>query len=323
MTMMDRVQAYLAVNNVEDQCLPWDILESTSNQSQERSVKLRAIEEYLGVFPDGTFVPLTLRQRLYFASPLIKLEYKICKVRKTTRQIISTIDALKPWEEDARNVCLIRYFVLECLSPFKRFTLKETNAKYDEYPKPKCSWQAYIAAWIFVTGTLLFFMYWIFAWGVYQGSATLAAWGAVFGTAAANDILLVQMTKIFILYYLPAKAMQSQLLRIRGVLADVAMKYINRHDSEYKIATKDIAIASDICVVQHMSAACRAARSPELKDSPSAWLLRQVENSEISYFSCILFNGDIDTHRKVNAALYIYYLTCLAYCQLCPPLFIT
>ena len=277
-TIIDRVQAYLAVNKLEDQCLPWELLKSTSNRSQERSVKLRAIEEYLGVFPDGTYVPLTLRQKLFFTLPLLKLEHKICKVRKITREIVTVIDALKPWEEDAKNVFLIRRFVLECLSPFKRFTLKQVNARYHEFPIEKCSWGMYIIAWIFITATLCFFMYWIFAWGVYQGDATLAAWGAVFGTNAANDILLVQMTKIFILYYLPGRAMQSQLLRIRGVLTDVAIKYINRHDSEHKKGEENI--ASEICVVQHMSAACRAARSYELKDLPSAWLLRQVKSNK-------------------------------------------
>ena len=273
-TMMDRVHSYLFISDMEDQCLPWEVLNSTDFRSKERSAKIKAIEEHLGVFPDGTHVPLTLRQKLYFKSPLLKLEYKIGKVRQSSEEIVSIIDTFKPWEEDAKNTRLIRHFILECLSPFKRFTLQVTNSRYDEFPATHCTWVAYISAWIFISTTLCFFMYWIFAWGVYQGDATLAAWGAIFGTGVGQDVLLIQVTKIFILYYLPAKAMQPQLLRIRGVLADVGINYINRQDIASGI--KETGNEGEICVVQHMSAACRAARSSELRDLPSAWLLRQV-----------------------------------------------
>ena len=272
--MMSRVQSYLRESDIEDQYLPWEPMQCTIHGSKERSAKVKAIEEHLGVFPDGTHVPLTLRQKLYFNSPLLKLKYKISKIRQESGKIVEIIDAFEKWEESVKNTRLIRYFILECLSPLKRYTLEVFSTNYDEYPNAKCSWRAYIIAWVFVTATLCFFMYWIFAWGVYQGDATLAAWGAVFGTSAANDILLVQMTKILILYYLPMKAMQSQLLRIRGVLADVAINYINRHDSEHEEVKAEN--ESEISVVQHMSAACRAARSPQLRDLSSAWLLRQV-----------------------------------------------
>ena len=112
-------------------------------------------------------------------------------------------------------------------------------------------------------------------------------WGKIYATTAATDILLVQVTKIYILYYLPSQAMQPQLIRIRKVLADISMSYINKDDvsdlyDKNKILSpigsfnfKD-ELRDEISVVQHMSAACRAAWSHELKDLPSAWLLRQV-----------------------------------------------
>ena len=294
MTMMDRVQSYLLASDMEDQCLPWEVLNSTDFISKERSAKIKAIEEHLGVFPDGTHVPLTLRQKLYFDSPLLKLEFKINKVRQASAEIVSIIDSFKPWEEDVKNTRLIRHFILECIAPFKRYTLEAFNTRYDQYPSARRTWVAYIFAWIFISTTLCFFMYWIFAWGVYQGDATLAAWGAIFGTGVGQDVLLVQVTKIFILYYLPAKAMQPQLLRIRRVLADVAMNYINRHDSTYgKIEGVD---GGEICVVQHMSAACRAARSSELRELPSAWLLRQVREDERSDIILTLLHDMLQSH---------------------------
>ena len=235
----------------------------------DREARVEAIEEHLGVFPDGTFIPLTLRQRLFFGSAMAKLEYKIEKVRLKSREIVAVIQSQEQGEDELKDILLIREFILECLSPFKRYTLKANNEAYSHVVTQRIPWSGYLLSWFFVSGCLLFFVYWIFAWGVYQGSVILSSWGAIFGTGAASDILLVQVTKIFILYYLPASAMQPQLLRIRSVLADISMNYINRSDGNPD--QRD-----DITVVQHISAACKAARSNELSSLPSAWLLRQV-----------------------------------------------
>ena len=47
-----------------------------------RHVQICAIEEFLGLYPDGTPVPLTLRQRLMFGDRRAKLEYKVLIVIK-------------------------------------------------------------------------------------------------------------------------------------------------------------------------------------------------------------------------------------------------
>jgi hypothetical protein len=69
--------------------------------------------------------------------------------------------------------------------------------------------------------------------------------------------------------------MQAQLLRIRAVLSDVSLNYINKSDPLYG-AVEPEEKEGDISVVQHMSAACKASRTPELMALPAAWLLRQV-----------------------------------------------
>jgi hypothetical protein len=274
------VHAFLFVGDVENCRLPWDSMTDT-RRLLDREARVEAIEEHLGVFPDGTFVPLTLRQRLFFGSAMAKLVYKIDKVRMKSREIVEMIESQEQGDDELKDILLIREFILECLSPFKRYTLKANNEAYSHIVTKRIPWSGYLISWFFVTGCLLFFIYWIFAWGVYQGSAILSAWGAIFGTGAASDILLVQVTKIFILYYLPASAMQPQLLRIRSVLADISMNYINRSDGNPD--QRD-----DITVVQHISAACKAARSNELIKLPSAWLLRQVLLGYISIICIII-----------------------------------
>jgi hypothetical protein len=274
LTIMERVHSFLFFSNENDKWLPWEVLKVTDIRSQVRIVKLEAIDEQLGIQPDGSFLPLTLRQRLVFKTPLKKLEYKLEKVRLKSKEIIEEIDSLKPWESDMKDKKLMRFFILECLGPFKRFTLEQSNRSYDSSTARRPSWTMYIISWIFVTSISCFYIYWILVWGLYNGEKTLAAWGIVYAMSAFHDILLVQVTKIFILYYLPAMAMQPQLLRIRKVLADICMAYVNRADPDgAENATDEV---DSLTVVQYMSATCRASRSQELRNLPASWLFRQV-----------------------------------------------
>ena len=274
--VLDRVHSFL-LTDVDDYdiALPWTGAISTDQAQCHRKATIDAFEEHLGIFSDGTFVPLTLKQRLFFGTPIAKLEYKIDKARKRTKEVVKAVESLQSVDDDGRDIALLREFILECLSPFKRYALRVNNSAYDEATIRRVSWPVYIVAWTFVTGSLLFFVYWIFAWGVFEGDTILASWGAIFGTGAASDILLVQITKVVLLHYLPAVAMQPQLLRIRSVLADISMSYINRYDpsAAEPVGAKGMEL---IKVIQHTSTACRASRSPELYALPAAQLLRQV-----------------------------------------------
>ena len=275
--ILNQVHSFLFVPDVDNYWLPWEALQGDENhKATERETKIKAIEDYIGVFPDGNFQPLTLRQRLFFSTPMKKFEYKLTKVRRKTRKIVSAVGTFHTWEEDMKDSKLIKYFILECLSPFKRHALEVNSRGYEAVSASKPSWAIYIFSWAFVISTIIFSIYWIFAWGVYEGSQILSEWGAVLGTSLAKDIFLIQVTKIFILYYLPAKAMQPQLLRIRQVLGDISTSLINREEDAAENKS-----AEDINVVQHMSAACRAARSKQLSMLSASMLLRQIDDNDM------------------------------------------
>jgi hypothetical protein len=280
-TIIERVRRFLLLPNINHCTLPWHLSTSTNRRLHERTAKIEAIEDHLGIFPNGTFVPLTLRQRMFFGSPLKKLEYKIKKIRCKASEVTEFVDSLGTQDEDGKDVALLREFILECLPPFKRYALEVNNRAYDEAEYRRVSWPVYVIAWVFISAVLLFFIYWIFAWGVYEGDSMLSTWGAIFGTGAATDIIFIQVTKIIVLNYLPGLAMQHQLIRIRSVLADILINYVSRNsnsDGDGKAQSKEDG-TDEISVVQYMSAACRAARSPDLCHLPAAWLLRQVSHT--------------------------------------------
>jgi hypothetical protein len=120
-----------------------------------------------------------------------------------------------------------RSFVVECLSPIRRIAF---NMNREEGLGGHPSKLIYIVSWIVITAALIFYLYWIFAWGVKNGGKTLKAWGSVLGVSEVQSIFLVGITKIYILQYLPTELMQPQLRLIRRVLTDVSLDYLNRHD---------------------------------------------------------------------------------------------
>ena len=134
---MDRARSYLAAANNADYPLPWSVSQITDIGGSDRAAKIKEIEEHLGFFPDGNLIPLTLRQKYMFKDSLSKLNYKVQKARRDCREIVEVIESFQPWEHDIKNTRLIRHFILECLSPFKRKTLqlineKQQNPRYDD-----------------------------------------------------------------------------------------------------------------------------------------------------------------------------------------------
>ena len=85
-----------------------------------REATTLAIEEFLGLYPDGTPVPLTLRQRVAFGDTRGKLEYKVIKSRSRAQEIVERVEEVEAYRIETRDVELVRAFILECISPFKR-----------------------------------------------------------------------------------------------------------------------------------------------------------------------------------------------------------
>ena len=310
-TIIERVRRFLLLSDINNYTLPWHLMTSTDSRVNERNAKIEAIEDHLGIFPNGTFVPLTIRQRMFFGSPVKKLEYKIKKIRSKSREVTEFVNSLETKDEDGKDVALLREFILECLPPFKRYALEVNNHAYDEAEYRRVSWPVYVIAWIFISATLLFFIYWIFAWGVYEGDSMLSTWGAIFGTGAATDIIFIQVTKIVVLNYLPGLAMQHQLVRIRSVLADILANYVNRNMNQNNNALNVDAEENmdEISVVQYMSAACRAARSTELCNLPAAWLLRQVTHSHTIHTLTLTHTNThararTHTHKRISVTYF-------------------
>ena len=88
MAITDKVRFFLSTVDTQDQPLPWKEQKIKDTSRNERAAKIKAIEEYLGVFPDGNLVPLTVLQNLYFKNPLSKLLRGLSYRRDAHRDIL-------------------------------------------------------------------------------------------------------------------------------------------------------------------------------------------------------------------------------------------
>ena len=163
---------------------------------------------------------------------------------------------------------------------------------------------AWLFGWTFYLGTLLFFIYWVFAWGLSNGKifasylyiannwtitifclyyfscpccivggTTLQAWGTIFWISLIQDLTAIEFINIYFYYIVGVNSIRKQIFDIHKVLKTVLFRVLkegSKYDNTY------------VRICQHMSGACRAAHTEELYDLPSARLLRELDDDDIA-----------------------------------------
>ena len=155
-------------------------------------------------------------------------------------------------------------FIIEQVSYFYRFSLRKTFENIDGRPPSDIDPFPWILSWIFVIGVLLFFVYWIFAWGVTNGGATLNDWGTDYSVAMIQDIFICETMKLCIMCVFAVISAKPQLQVIKRVINDCALSLVQ----------DDNTCNGDINVVQSLSPSCRAAHMHSLSHLPSSAVLR-------------------------------------------------
>ena len=194
------------------------------NQIAQRSVKLKSIIRTLRINEDGTAQHLSLRQYFQYGTPRNRLVKKLELARNKAEQIARDIAQYESFEHYRKDTVLIQNFILDQLTMFKRYCLAKDFFMFEDTSPESIDPISWIVAWIFVSGALSFFVYWMFAWGVKNGGETLDAWGTNFGLGAMQDILILQMTKLYIIYVIAILAMIPQLKNVHRTLNNAALQ---------------------------------------------------------------------------------------------------
>jgi hypothetical protein len=253
--------------------LPW-----RQSRSSRISANAEAAMKMLDVYPDGTPVPLSLRQRLLFGNSRSRVEWKIKKVRAQAEMIVEDMQAFTGSMEDCKDTTLIQHFILEQLSPFRRYALKKEFFQFDYAMPEKVYGPLWVGAWTFMVFMWMFLVYWIFQWAMLNKGATISSWSGAIIFVLLQDVFVNEVMQIFIVHVMAIEAMRPQLKKIYETLNSIL-----KEKSAGAIGDEMLEESLDrVRVVQHLSAACRAARHPSVAHLPSSQLLMRVNDYDAS-----------------------------------------
>ena len=192
------------------------------------------------------------------------------------------------------NQDLLQYFILEQLPLIHRYALKRQSFLHDFVLPDTISLFQWILGWFMIFSVILFFMYWTFVWCIYSGNKTFHSWGDILLANVLQDIFLLQVCKVYVLFISTQAAIIPYLVTIRSTLDSVAYKvYFAIEDAAISIvdgtqvitgndaSPESNVVSLDIALIQHFSPACRAARHPLLRSLPAALLLQRIEDADI------------------------------------------
>jgi hypothetical protein len=265
--LLQEIRDFLDVH-VNAPKVPWQ----NSKYTVMTQAKAVAIQKFVGVYPDGRPVPMTVYDWLCYGSPKKKLNALIDVARKKSAHIQSQMREFGDGELQNRDMMLIQYFILEQFGTFKQFVLKRHMFDFNVSTPKSVGALTWLSGWLFLFLSIAFLLYWAFVWGVSQAGNTVVNWGANTGQSLAQDIFVIQVFKVYVIYSLSMISIKPQLQYIYRVLSRVAISYAQDEFVDDYL---------DIRVCQHLSPACRAAHSHVAANLATASILRHVDDADV------------------------------------------
>ena len=250
----------------------------------------RAIEHQLGIYSDGSLVPLTSWQRLWYNNREHWLHSKIIEARKKTKQLVKKIEGLRFPDRTLKDIAVIRSFIAEHVSLPYRSALRRKFEEHEFLTPEETNPLFWIIGWMVQLGTIAFCLYWVLAWGITNTGSTLKGWGNAYIASALQDIFLFETTKMGFMFVFTLVSVRPQLSAIRQVINEAALSYIQHGPPKHQSN-------NDVVIVQHFSPSCRAASLGKVKTLAAAAILRQINDAD--YEKC-------QQHRSFALSVVVY-----------------
>jgi hypothetical protein len=269
--------------------IPW--LDGHNEQQSKNHSRLERYMYQLGIYPDGSPVPLTISQILRCTTrPEQRLESKIARARRSADVIIEEMESFDTANEDQlRNALLIQYFILEQVNFFRRYCVQKQLFVFHATSPRKIDPILWVSTWIYIYAACGFFLYWIFAWSARHSgdsSTILLNWGINFAISITQDLLFTQTIKVYIVYVAGVNSIKGQIKAIYHVLQGLSLRSMTNSSSSFH-ATSLVEYESDntLRLCQYIYPSCRASRSVACKDLEAARMLRLVTDEDIDQCS--------------------------------------
>ena len=246
---------------------------STKQLHRDSLATARAIEHQLGIYSDGSLVPLTTWQRLWYSNREHWLHSKIKEARRKAVEVVEELERLKCPDRTLKDIAVIRSFIAEHVSLAFRGALRKKFEEHEFLTPKSINPILWIIGWVVNLSAIGFCLYWVLAWGITNTGSTLNGWSNAYVAAACQDIFLFETTKMCFMFVFTLVSARPQLSAIRQVINEAALSYIQygppKHESD-----------NDIVIVQHFSPTCRAASMGKVKTLAAAAILRQINDAD-------------------------------------------
>ena len=269
--LMTRVKEFLANDASSTNRSDSKTCQDAAGLSSAHVAAAKAISSHLMVNFDGTMKPLSFRQHLFCKDRQDWMKKKVARARRRAIKICEAVNEMKVHDDNLKDIALMRKFILEQVSIFYQFSLRRNFDDIDGVPPEIIRPGVWVAAWFFIISVILFFLYWVFAWGVKNGGATLYSWGTNYGVSVLQDCLICEVAKVCIMYVFAVLSAKPQLHVIKRIINDRALSLV-----QDGVKPKD-----EVSVVQHFSPSCRAARMSGLSKLPASAILRSITDDDI------------------------------------------
>jgi hypothetical protein len=252
---------------LEETIIPWRVVSTKQKNPRDMST-MGAMMRWMHLHPDSTPIPLSSLDRLRFGSPVRKIRWKLEYVRKKAAQVVDS----RPSSEhpEFQSLVLLQTFILEQLSPSLRYAIQRDLFHMDCIEPGFISTFPWLLSWLVVILSLLFMSGWILLWAYTAGNDLKRIWGLTICVVIVADIVLNEPCRIFIVHGIIVQKLRPQLKQIYQVLH--TLLYSGKRKKSH----------GEIRLVQHTSAACRAARASPLCHLEVAHLLQRIDDTDLS-----------------------------------------
>jgi hypothetical protein len=261
--------------NLATRAMPWQVHSLSAEDGVDRAAALKNI---VGLYDDGSPVPLTALQTLMFGTARKKLEWKTKKVRKQVDTMVEDIDVFMQSDQgcvDHINSYLIQSFILEQLSPFRRYAIKDEFFQYDDANPGPINGVTWMCGWFFLILLWLFLGYWCLQWAVQNSRITAISWTLQLIFVLAQEFCINENLQVLIMNIIVVETLRTQIKSIVDVLTSILVSKVGSSDGQKR---ED----EGFNVAQHMSASCRMARKPILCNLVASKILMLITDHDIA-----------------------------------------
>ena len=258
--------------------MPWEVRSLNADDGAARSTALKNI---IGLNEDGSPVPLTAFQSLYFGSARKKLEWKSKQVRKKVESMLEDIDVFLRADRgcvDHINAYLIQSFIIEQLSPMRRYSVLEEFFQFDDANPALIDSFPWLVSWTFLILLWLFLVYWCLMWGLQNSRLTAQSWALQMAFVLVQECFVNESMQVLIKNVIIVETVRAQVRRTIDVLNSILVtKLESMGPSRCNVRDNE-----GFNVAQHMSASCRVSRRPLFRNLVASKVLMLINDKDIA-----------------------------------------